>query len=202
MKYKKSQIFGIPIIKKENVYTLNNDELSYLKTLPVRESDPDNGALVGKNVCVLQDEKFKTLREKINECASSYIDDILCVDNEFEMTNSWFAKSKKEHKKHDHKNTIFSVVYYAQAENSIIRFFRSKNIITETFNFDLEYNSYNEFNSTSIDFDVRTGDVIIFPGHLPHKGINYSDKEKIIIGANYFIRGSVGKDRDITSLII
>jgi ectoine hydroxylase-related dioxygenase (phytanoyl-CoA dioxygenase family) len=42
----------------------------------------------------------------------------------------------------------------------------------------------------------KPGNVIIIPGDLMH-GVeaNYSDEERISIGANYFLTGEVGTDR-------
>ena len=201
MKLDATQIFGIPIIKIENVYFMNNNEINYVKKLPLLEVN--DCTKISKDLFLLHNHNiFKDIKNTINECAKKFVKEVICIDNDFEITNSWITRSLKKHKKHNHRNTIFSVVYYVQADNAILRFFRTKNFVTETFNCDVNYNNYNSFNSTNMDFDVKTGDVMIFPGYVLHEGINYNNNEKIILGANYFIRGDVGNYNNVTSLII
>ena len=196
------QFFGIPVMKIENFYFLNNDELSYIKNLPFKESSVINGPGISASKNILKDNNFSNLRKNINEVAQKFIDETICVDNKFEMVQSWIARSKNTHHKHDHKNAIFSLVYYAQAKKATLSLFKDFNFITEAFNFDLKYKKFNSYNGTSFDFEVKTGDVILFPGNIMHSAKNHSEQEKIIVGANYFIRGNVGDDTDITSLTI
>ena len=192
-----AQIFGIPVVKVENAYSLNTEELNFIKNIPY---DKDNNVSSDLFLLNKYTSQFKNLKDKINECANKFIKEIICVDNDFELTNSWIARTNKIHKKHNHRNTIFSVVYYVQADNATLKFYREKNFIDETLFSDLNYKSYNNYNSKDMEFEVRTGDIMIFPGYIEHEGINHSDKEKIILGANYFIRGDVGKYENVTSL--
>ena len=42
---------------------------------------------------------------------------------------------------------------------------------------------------------MKTGDVVIFPGWILHGTTpNKSDMDRIVIGANYFINGTVGTE--------
>jgi len=204
MEYKTAQIFGVPIVKMENIYLMNNEEINYIKNLPlVTQNKDDESTKVSKDLFLLNNHSiFNNIKNFIDECAKKFVDEVICVDNNFEITHSWIARSTKKHKKHDHKNTIFSIVYYVQADNAIIRFFRERNFVTKSFNCDVNYNKFNIFNSTNVDFEVKTGDIIIFPGYILHEGINDSNNEKIILGANYFIRGDVGNYNNVTSLTL
>jgi hypothetical protein len=183
------QIFGTPILIFKNVYNLSDTEFKHI----------DNISKGGKTTNV---DISTSLKHKIDDCARKYVDDVICVDNHFEITSSWIARSLDTHVTHTHKNCIFSAVYYAKADNAEINFYRPNNIITDAYNFDLNYKKWNEYNSTQYTFIVKTGDVIIFPGHILHEGVNLSKEEKIIIGANYFIRGQVGKREMVTELVI
>ena len=195
------KIFGIPIVKVENVYLMHNEEISYIKNLPLLEDE--DSTRVSKDLFLFNNHNiFNNIKNVLNECAKKFVKEIICVNNNFEVTNSWIARSYKKHKRHNHRNTIFSIVYYVQADDATIRFCRDKNFVTESFYCDLTYNSYNECNSTNMDYAVKTGDIMIFPGYIQHEGLNHSKNEKIILGANYFIRGDVGKYNNATSLIV
>ena len=65
----------------------------------------------------------------------------------------------------------------------------------------LEYQKYNLFNSTSWNFPIETGNVILFPSHLVHgvnnkKGTNL----RISLAFNVFLRGHIGSDEKIMQL--
>ena len=195
-----AQTFGIPVVKVKNAYRVSDNELNYIKNLPFRQR---RNAKISDDLFILnKDSILNNLKKVINECSAKFIREIICVDNDFQMTNSWIARSDSVHSKHNHVNTIFSVVYYVQADDATLRFHREKNFVTESLYCDLSYKSFNHFNSTNMNFEVSTGDIMIFPGYILHEGINHSQNEKIILGANYFIRGDVGKYNNVTSLII
>jgi len=202
MEYKTTQIFGLPIIKFESEYLLNDDELNFLYNTDYEKSKPQNSAYISINKDILVENKLSNLKQKFFDCATKYVQDIICVNNQFAMTHSWAAKSNKEHHQHNHKNSIINVVYYAQAEKAQLKFTRSKNLITEAYDFDLDYQSYNIFNAFETMISVKSGDFVLFPGHLIHTGYNLSDKEKITVAANFFIKGQVGFENNVSGLVI
>ena len=61
----------------------------------------------------------------------------------------------------------------------------------------------NAFNSNSWSYEMNTGDIIMFPGWLQHKTEkNKNDDDKIVIGANYFIKGTIGSVESIDQINI
>ena len=196
-------MFGIPVMKIEGGLHLLHEDIKYIENLPTQGKVRDHNAVISRNVFLLDhDKRLQVVKERLNKAANEYIDRVLCVDNEFEMTNSWTARTNNEHPRHDHKNTIVSVVYYVKADKATITFYNNHNWLSSAFNFDLSYKQFNIHNSTNLDYDVKTGDIMIFPGHISHSATNHSDTTKTIIGANYFIRGKVGNDYNTTSLDI
>ena len=202
MEYKTTQIFGLPIIKFEREYLLNNNELNFISNTEYEKSNPDNSAYISTNKNILTEDNLSNLKQKFFDCARKYIEDIICVNNQFDMTHSWAAKSNKEHHQHNHKNSIINVVYYAQAESAQLKFTRLKNLITEAYDFDLDYQSFNLYNAFETAINIKSGDFVLFPGHLVHTGYNLSNKEKITIAANFFIKGQVGFENNVSGLVI
>ena len=196
--------FSIPIMKIENGLVLPKKDIKYLESLPIREGKEGlkaGNVATSKNMFLLQtDKRLEVVKNHMDTYVTDYLNKTLCVDNDFEMTNSWVARTKTEHHQHNHKSAIVSVVYYASADDSTICFVRDHNWLTTAYDFDLQIKEYNQYNSTILDFDVKTGDFMIFPGWLTHKATNNSDSVKTIIGANYFIKGEVGSDWNTTSL--
>ena len=50
---------------------------------------------------------------------------------------------------------------------------------------------------------MKTGDIVLFPGHINHGSLpNKSSEPRIIVGANFFIKGSLGTKENVNFLTI
>ena len=96
---------------------------------------------------------------------------------------------------------MFSLVFYVSSEgkksgNFVFDFRPSR--LREGWNFSLDVKKYNPFNSFTWDFEVNTGDLIIFPAWMQHyTRENTTNNDRIIVGANYFIDGVVGSTKGV-----
>ena len=93
-----------------------------------------------------------------------------------------------------HPNTFISLVYYVKCkgEGGNIVFELEKTRLQEGFNFNYTIDKYNEYNSLTWTFKTKEGMIAIFPGWLRHSTTPFEGKERIIIGANFFITGTIG----------
>ena len=183
----------IPLAHEQTSFLLNDDELNFVRNIN-HKLNKTNG--LSNNKLVLNDNRLKRVRDFINSRVFNYIDKVVQIEDKFKLTQSWTTLSKKDefHHHHTHPNTIFSAVYYAQTESGQLEFVFEPRM-REGFNFSYKIKEYNPFNSLSWTFEVKTGDVVIFPGWILHGTTrNESDIDRIVIGANYFINGTVGTE--------
>ena len=55
-----------------------------------------------------------------------------------------------------------------------------------------QYTQFNEWSATNWSIPVMSGDVVIFPGWVHHSTTpNESDESRLMIGANYWLRGNM-----------
>ena len=105
-----------------------------------------------------------------------------------------------------HRNSIFSLVFYVSAEgekSGNIVFDHISSRLEEKWSFAFTVKNYNYFNSRSWEYEVHTGDLIIFPSWTFHfTKENTSDKDRIIIGANYFVEGVLGELKNVDKINI
>ena len=199
-------LYGCPVLFFENAFKLSQKDLDFLKNIEYQKSNTEYQeklVQVSKSQNVLDDYiPLLDVRDKINEYACKYIDELICVDNEFDIVQSWVSKTEPgaNHHHHHHKGAMFSLVYYAQADNSKIIFSSRENFLSKNFNFDYNITQYNTLNSEQIWYTPKTGDILIFPGYIMHNAENLDNKTKYILGANYFIRGDIG-NYDNTTLV-
>ncbi len=117
------------------------------------------------------------------------------------ITQSWvnWTQSGEEHHKHAHSNSIFSGVFYIDADEEYdsIVFFKRHTYESLT----IEPNEFHLFNSESWNFKVKTGDIILFPSTLGHKvESKVGDNIRTSLSFNTFVKGTIGVDKNLTEL--
>jgi|TARA_R110002074_G_scaffold282327_1_gene453897 hypothetical protein len=201
-------LFSIPLYHTQTEYIMDTKEFNRLSNIEWFEPGPDynNISVVSNSQSFFKDYDFKELENIIENHKNFYVDEVLGMKNNFTMTQSWVARTKKgsSHPAHDHKNCIFSVVYYARCDSGDLVITTKDNFIGQKWNLDFNYKfTRNLFNSTSYTCKVKTGDIVILPGHIEHfTTSNESDFERYIVGANYFVSGLLGKEKKVTKMDI
>ena len=72
----------------------------------------------------LWEEGYRTWKDIVWSEFCEYVDQVLEVEDDFYMSNSWCTLQKKggSHPYHNHPGSIFSSTYYAQAHNGSLSF--------------------------------------------------------------------------------
>lgn len=161
------------------------------------------GVDVSQNHTILETHGMERVKDFMVNFTKDFVKNKLKIKQEFYLTQSWSTKNAKDdrHHMHTHANTLLSCVYYVQAEcpnSGKLTLANDHNGLFPHFNLTFEYEEYNNYNSKSWTFDVKTGDIVLFPGYLSHFSTpNESDIDRIVIGANFFTRGKFGTDNTI-----
>ena len=89
---------------------------------------------------------------------------------------------------HSYPNCFLSAAYYVKAAKNCGRFqVENPNIAKQ--NFYPEVSKKNELNVAVVGNDIEEGDLLIFPGYLPHKvSKNESNEDRIVISFNVDIK--------------
>jgi len=194
---------AIPIAYDRNAYSLNEKELNVIEQ--TKYMMPQQGFYLSKTVSLLKDKTLAPLKKFIIEKAEKYVRDILEINDQIYLTQSWSTINITNafHKPHSHPNTFVSLVYYAKCKDGYLYFELNTTSIRECFNFQYTINKFNIYNSQSWELPVHTGDIVLFPGHIAHGSIpNRSPEPRIIVGANFFIKGRLGSEEQVSLITI
>ena len=194
---------AIPVAQERNFYSINKKELDVIRKIKYRKSR--KGFYLSETVTLLEEKDFSALKKVIVEKAKEYALDILGIKDKIYLTQSWSTINTTDafHKTHTHPNTFISLVYYAQCENACLFFDLTTSSIRECFNFSYTIKKYNIYNSESWQLPVRTGDIVLFPGHIRHGSVvNESKTPRIIIGANFFLKGKLGSQKEVSNIVL
>ena len=194
---------AIPVAYDRNVYHLNKKELNVVKKTKYRE--PQNGFYLSETSSLLENKTLASLKKFIIEKAEEYTRDVLEIKDKIYLTQSWSTINNTNafHRTHDHPNTFISVVYYAQCKEGTIRFHLYTNSLRECFNFRYTINKFNIYNSQNWALSVKTGDIVLFLGHIHHSSSPHRSPEpRLIVGANFFLKGSLGSKKHVSLITL
>ena len=198
---------ALPISREKTDFRLSVEEFEFIMNKnKYRESaSVSSGVKLSKDADILKHQPMKRVREFITNKVLDFKNNILQIEDDFGMTQSWSTINNKgdSHHEHNHPNTILSCVYYAQADSGDFQIKMPKSRIQEGFNFSYKIKQQNDFNSAVWSCQVKTGDVIIFPGHLNHLSLpSTSESPRIMVGSNFFIEGLIGEEENYEQIYI
>jgi uncharacterized protein (TIGR02466 family) len=194
---------AIPVAQERNFYSINKKELDVVRKIKYRKSK--KGFYLSETVTLLEDKDLAPLKKLIIKKAKEYTLDVLGIKDQIYLTQSWSTINLTHafHKTHTHPNTFISLVYYAQCKDGFLFFDLNTSSLRECFNFSYTIDKYNIYNSESWQLPVDTGDIVLFPGHIRHgSGVNELKTPRIIIGANFFLKGKLGSTKEVSNIVL
>ena len=191
-------------------------ELEWINTLDIRKNnkevefgDPDAGKkpqdvhnYQSVNTFLLDDPIMKNVRKFIQEQLDQFASEVMGLESEMVITQSWFNRNHKgmQHHEHMHPNSIISGVWYPQINEQLppIKFRHPRQSqITGTIV------KYNHFNSATFMLPMRKGELLLFPSTLQHSvPTNFTNEVRLSLSFNTWCKGHLGDESSLTYLPI
>lgn len=159
--------------------------------------------LMSSNIQVLNNPRLKRIKEGFDKMVSYYTSDVLGIGNELYMCHSWMTINNKDcqHTRHSHPNAILSLTHYIEVESGDFVIDIGLPKISDKWNFDWDITKITKYNQNHMYVPIKKHNTIIFPGHIFHgSGINKSTTPRVMLGANYFIKGIVGSNKNVSKI--
>ena len=189
------KFFPEPVFKyKVNDYkNLNKELIEYIYKLYENDAEgierSNRGGWHSKNFRLTEEN---SIQNKFAIKAQEYILDTFnqmgwkTEDQKIRIREMWSIINKKNDFNviHTHPNSYLSAAYYVKAPKNCGRFQVENPNIAKRHSFP-DIKSKNELNHDVAGIEIDEGDLLIFPGYLPHKvGKNNSDEDRIVISFN------------------
>jgi len=203
MSYTLNGIFPTPVQQGNIGRSFTQEELDFIKS----HCEPDRiyknqGNTTSLDRYILKQPEMKDVSDYINTSIKNYVANVIIPKHpvEFVVTQSWlnYTKEGEYHHKHAHPNSLISGVFYfdAEFEKDKIYFFKDGyqqiKIPTDTFNL---------WTSDSWFFQVKTGDIMLFPSSLTHMvESKKGDNVRTSLAFNVFPKGYIGHEEELTAL--
>jgi uncharacterized protein (TIGR02466 family) len=195
---------SIPLFIVEDFKKLSETEYTTLVNLEEKLSSGGGENYISLNRQLLELSGFKDLKVSLQTALNRYVHDILKIENQFFITDSWATRNPQNtfHAEHSHGNSIFSGVLYVDVADGDLELLFDP-LFSKNFQFEYSIKEYNLLNSNSWSLGLKSGMLVIFPSWVSHRvspNLNTSDRR--IIGFNSFTSGKFGSDLTIDNLNI
>ena len=194
-------LFPTPVMFNEVGRDFTKEELAYIESHStfIRRNDSNASSI---NTYILNEPEMAGLNKFVTIQLNEYLKQVYKPKYPAEafITQSWLNWTKKGefHHKHVHPNSFISGVLYISTDSTkdTITFHSSgyKQLHLAADIFDI-------MNSDSWWFNVKTGDIVMFPSSLTHNVENViADDVRVSLAFNSFIKGTFGDSRSLTEL--
>ena len=140
-------------------------------------------------------EQFPKMKQMFTHISNRLVKEGLNYDNKLEISSSWFTKTHKGESSpmHDHKNCVFSAVYYYGDYDDKVGNLIFKNPIVNLTSYRLNVGKSNKFNTYDIEITPQSGSLLIFPSYVSHKiDVHKSDIPRLSLAFNMVPVGQYG----------
>ena len=186
-------IFPQAVIGLNKLEVDHNKILKYLQTIEFEMTAPSIGkkadAYVSKSFNILEDISY--LKDEIYNNVKNYLNNIMKLKMNFQITSSWATKTLPDgySQKHIHQNSFLSGVYYPIGdENFSIKFYKKGDF------WSIQSIEANNLNAKWYCINIHENSaLILFPSHLKHSiEKNLSNKTRYSIAFNTLPFGEIG----------
>ena len=198
-------LFGTPVFVYDeytNVPDIHDTTNEQVDMTPNRDRN-----FSSKETRILELESYKEIKNRIINGLNEYVKDVLRIkdQHEFYITQSWLNVNPPNtgHHRHNHSNALISGVYYidTSADAAISFLSQNNNTVTNNSTLSIGVDEYNVANSTSWHVPVSNNTIVYFPSTTLHEvSPNNSDKNRISLAFNCFVRGSFGTTETLNKL--
>ena len=194
-------LFPTPVMRTNIDRVFSQEELACVEK-HLKEALRNQSNSTSANNYILNEPEFSELKNIATKYINYYINRIYkpkYVTDIF-ITQSWLNWTNKGeyHHRHDHPNSFISGVIYIQADafKDKITLYKSGYSFIE-----IAATSCDILNSGEYNLAVKSGDIVLFPSHLSHNvNQTHSDKTRISLAFNTFIRGTFGDNQRLTEV--
>ena len=199
-------IFPSPVYDVNRDFNLTPKEEKEIEKI-IKEGMLKKGGNSTSTNTYIFDENLKELKQFCEQHLNIYVKEVINPKEEldFYITQSWLniTKPGEFHQEHCHSNSMISGVFYISTEESDNIRFTDPNLKREQ-QLNFEQKEYNAWNSTFWQFPANNNELSLFPSWLGH-GVEPNKKattDRISISFNTFVKGTLGKRKDLTELIL
>ena len=199
-------IFPTPIYLTNMDRPFTKQELQFVKEQK-KHCYNNIGNITTKDHYILNKKEFKNIKKFLDKHCKDYLDTVICPKNNLKLyiTQSWlnYTNTNQYHHQHTHPNSVVSGVLYFDSDIKNDKILFSHPVPYRQISPEIDKTKFNLWNSDSMFFPVKTGNLFMFPSSTTHQvETKQGDNTRISLSFNTFYKGNIGSNYELTELIL
>lgn len=196
-------LFAEPYFRANIAGAITPKQIEFIKGLKM-VNDVEN--LISENLYIFEEPELKSIKDAVQEVLDIYARDVMCIPQRLYVTQSWSLtnRTKVGMHGHSHSNSILSgSLYYCELPAPAANMVFTRHVSYQQIDLAPEWDRRNIYNSPINRITPKQNDVILFSSRLTHMvEPNNSTLPRHAIAFNTFVKGKLGKFRDVSELVL
>jgi len=196
-------MFAEPYFRANIAGTITPEQIAFIKGLKM-VSNMEN--LISENLYIFEEPELKSIKDAVQEVLDIYARDVMCISQRLYVTQSWSLINNPNvgMHGHSHSNSILSgSLYYCELPSPPAGMIFTRHVTYQQIDLAPDSDRRNVYNSPITRVLPKQNDVILFSSRLTHMvEPNTSSQPRHAIAFNTFVKGKLGRYRDVSELAL
>ena len=194
-------LFAEPYFRANIAGSISPAQIAFIKRLKM-VNNMEN--LISENLYIFEEPELKSIKDAIQEVLDIFARDVMGITQRLYVTQSWSLtnNAKVGMHGHSHSNSILSgSLYYSELQEPPANMVFTRHVSYQQIDLAPEFDRRNIYNSPINRITPKQNDVILFSSRLTHMvEPNATNHPRHAIAFNTFVKGKLGKYRDVSEL--
>jgi uncharacterized protein (TIGR02466 family) len=194
-------LFAEPYFRANIAGSISPAQIAFIKRLKM-VNNMEN--LISENLYIFEEPELKSIKDAIQEVLDIFARDVMGITQRLYVTQSWSLtnNAKVGMHGHSHSNSILSgSLYYSELPEPPANMVFTRHVSYQQIDLAPEFDRRNIYNSPINRITPKQNDVILFSSRLTHMvEPNATNHPRHAIAFNTFVKGKLGKYRDVSEL--
>jgi uncharacterized protein (TIGR02466 family) len=202
--YEARPLFAEPLFRANIAGSISPSQIAFIQKLKM-VNNMEN--LISENLYIFEEPELKSIKDAVQETLDIYAREVMGISQQqLYVTQSWSltnAPGVGMHG-HSHSNSILSgSLYYCELPEPVSNMVFTRHVTYQQIDLAPDANKRNAYNTPVNGVVPAQNDVILFSSRLTHLvEPNTSGKPRHAIAFNTFVKGKLGKYRDVSELTL
>jgi uncharacterized protein (TIGR02466 family) len=202
--YEARPLFAEPFFRANIAGSISPSQIAFIQKLKM-VNNMEN--LISENLYIFEEPELKSIKDAVQEVLDIYAREVMGISQQqLYVTQSWSLTNGPGvgMHGHSHSNSILSgSLYYCELPEPISNMVFTRHVTYQQIDLAPDANKRNAYNAPVNGVVPAQNDVILFSSRLTHLvEPNTSKKPRHAIAFNTFVKGKLGRYRDVSELTL
>jgi uncharacterized protein (TIGR02466 family) len=201
--YEARPLFAEPLFRANIAGSITTSQIEFIQRLKM-VNNMEN--LISENLYLFEEPELKSIKDAVQDVLDIYAREVMGIPQKLYVTQSWSLTNRPGvgMHGHSHSNSILSgSLYYCELPEPAASMVFTRHVTYQQIDLAPDPNMRNAYNTPVNGVVPNKNDVILFSSRLTHLvEPNMSKVPRHAIAFNTFVKGKLGKYRDVSELTL